>query len=90
MGVLRLRSPVWADPMDHIKIDIVNNEPGPWLHLYSPFNLRCNGRDPVDFIHMMPQMKTDINECMWEIYKGPLPESTVYKKAAQRFGREPL
>jgi hypothetical protein len=47
-GVERVRKPIWANPLDHLKIDIVDGKPGPWLHLWCPFNKECNGRDPVD------------------------------------------
>ncbi len=46
----RVRQPQWANKLDHLKIDIIDDKPGPWLHLYAPFNKECNGRDPVDVI----------------------------------------
>jgi hypothetical protein len=49
-GIDKLRKPNWANPMDHLKIDIVNGEPGPWGHLYSPANEEINGRNPVDLL----------------------------------------
>jgi hypothetical protein len=69
--------------MDHFKIDIVDGKPGPWLHLYAPFNKECNGRDPVDLIWAL--QKGDPDEGCYEIYKGPLPDSEEYKKAVAAF-----
>ena len=85
LGVDRLRLPVWADKMDHLKLDIVDGKPGPWLHLFAPFNKKCNGRDPVDFLWAMGAMKTDINFPEFEVYSGPLPDSEEYKLHAGQF-----
>jgi hypothetical protein len=81
IGIQRVRKPIWANKLDHLKIDIVDGEPGPWLHLWAPFNKECNGRDPVDvYAH---QWNLGIRE--FELYDGPLPDSEAYKKAVERF-----
>ena len=79
----RLRKPIWANPMDHFKIDIVGDKLGPWLHFYSPFNKECNGRDPIDELFMMWSPNLDIKE--FEIYNGPLPDSQEYQEAVTSY-----
>lgn len=78
-GIMRLRKPVWRTPEDHIKIDIIDGRHGPWIHLYCPFNMQCNGRDPVDLLctDFPPDLKVFVP------YTGPLPESAEYKAAQQ-------
>jgi hypothetical protein len=76
-GIERLRKQIWANQMDHLKIDIIDGKPGPWLHLYCPFNKECNGRDPVDTLGL--GMDYDAKE--FEPYTGPLPDSDEYKAA---------
>jgi hypothetical protein len=80
-GIERVRKPIWADPLDHIKIDIVEGKPGPWLHLWCPFNKECNGRDPVDAF----AYQWDLSVAEFEPYDGPLPQSDEYAAAAKRF-----
>lgn len=83
-GIARVRLPVWANPLDHIKIDITRDGGvGPWLHLFCPINKAINGRDPVDFLWMVDPMKTDIHAREFEPYSGPLPGSEEYQKAAE-------
>jgi len=74
-GIERLRKPIWAASEDHLKIDIIDGKPGLWLHLFSPFNKECNGRDPVDFI----ATSGNLNAREFEPYRGPTPDSEVYK-----------
>ena len=72
----RLRNPKWANPMDHLKLDLIGESGhGPWLHLFCPFNQECNGRDPVDFL----MFDFDWDEREWVAYKGPLPDSQAYR-----------
>jgi hypothetical protein len=78
-SVERVRQPVWPDPMDHIKIDIIDGVPGPWLHLYAPSNKECNGRDPVTFLHFAVLPKCDLNQVCFVPYEGLLPDSDEYK-----------
>lgn len=49
-GVTKLRQPNWANPEDHIRIDIVDGRAGPWIHLFSPMNDELHGRNPVDIL----------------------------------------
>ncbi len=76
-GFERLRKPVWANTMDHLKIDIINGTPGPWTHLFAPFNKECNGRDPVDILFCNMDYETK----MFVSYEGPLPDSPEYQNA---------
>lgn len=80
-GITRLRLPKWANPMDHLKIDIIGEQLGPWLHLYAPFNKECNGRDPFQFL----SFNYDIASRDWLPYAGPLPDSEEYKAAQAQF-----
>ena len=80
-NISRLRKPIWAMPEDHLKIDIINGEPGPWTHLFSPFNKECNGRDPVDIIFA----DMDYDAEIFIPYTGPLPNSEEYKAKAMSF-----
>ena len=84
-GIERVRLPEWANPLDHIKIDIVDGCPGPWGHLFAPFNRECNGRDPVDFLIAIGPMKIDILERAFLPYVGPLPTSDEYQKAVAQY-----
>ncbi len=85
-GIDRLRQPQWADPLDHLKIDIIGGLHGPWAHLFCPFNKECNGRDPVDIL-MVAQRDWAIDPSIAAFmpYTGPLPDSDEYKAAAARF-----
>ena len=81
-GVSRVRRPIWANPFDHLELDLCGDGfHGPWAHLYAPFNLECNGRDPVDVL----STELDWNAQIYEPYTGPLPESDGYKAAQLRF-----
>lgn len=78
LGIDRLRQPNWVNPLDHVKIDLQPNGLfGPWAHLYAPFNIHCNGRDPVDMLMIAGQFDLDAEGL--EPYKGPLPDSAEYK-----------
>jgi len=82
-GIERVRKPIWANKFDHLKIDIIDGKPGPWIHLYAPFNLQCNGRDPVDIL----SLQHDLNEACFEYYAGPFPDSEEYKAQVAAFDR---
>lgn len=86
LGHPRLRKPIWANPFDHLKIDIIDGSLGPWLHLFAPFNKECNGRDPVDMLAF--QHKDTFNTQEFEIYGGPLPDSDEYKAEVARFAEQ--
>ena len=75
-GIDRLRNPIWANPLDQIKIDVIDGNLGPWIKLYAPFNLECNGKDPMIII----AFEMDCNKREWEEYTGPLPDSEEYKQ----------
>ena len=83
LGIPRLRKPIWANPLDHIKIDIFDGRIGPWIHLYAPFNKECNGRDPVDILAIGQEASFDNPE--FAIYDGPLPASKEYEAASARY-----
>ena len=76
-GIDRVRKPIWANPLDHLKIDIFDGRSGPWLHLFRPFNKECNGRDPVDVL----VLQFDCNDSCYVVYTGPLPDSAEYMEA---------
>lgn len=80
-GISRLRKPIWVNQMDHLRIDIIDGAPGPWLHVYCPANKACNGKDPVDLLCI----SMDYNAKEFEPYTGPLPDSEKYKIAQARF-----
>ena len=85
-GIERVRQEVWADPFDHIKLDLDGSgRAGPWLHLYSPFNKECNGRDPVDFISVIGVMRVHLHAECFVPYTGPLPESEEYQRRVLYF-----
>ncbi len=81
LGIERVRRPIWADPLDHLKLAIIKGDLGPWVKLYAPFNKECNGRDPVEMLIF--QLDTD--KQAYVAYEGPLPESEEYKAAQQKF-----
>jgi len=76
-GIALLRDPKWAHPCAHLKIDILDGLPGPWVHLYDPYNLECSGRDPVDMLCI--QMDYDAKE--WAQHTGPTSDSVEYRAA---------
>lgn len=80
-GITRLRSPKWAHPMDHIKIDIIDKDLGPWVHLYAPFNQECNKRDPVSLF----VFHVNADDAAYLPYDGPLPDSPEYRQACQKY-----
>lgn len=82
-GCLRLRKPVWANPLDHFKIDLVDGKIGPWIHLWAPFNKECNGRDPVDILVFQERVSLDTPE--YVVYDGPLPTSEEYQAAVAKY-----
>jgi hypothetical protein len=82
-GIERVRKPVWAHPCDHLKIDIIDGKPGPWTHLYAPFNKECNGRDPVDMLCIAHGVNYD--ERCWVPHTGPTLDSDEYKAAVASY-----
>jgi hypothetical protein len=80
-GIERLRKPVWANPFDHLKIDVLDGRPGPWVHLYAPFNKKCNGRDPVSFLIF----NHDPDAKDFQPYTGHPADSDEYKAEVAKF-----
>lgn len=80
-GIRYLRKPIWASRFDHLKIDIIDGQPGPLLHIYSPFNKECNGRDPVDILGFDEQY----NDRCFVPHTGPLADSDEYQAEVARF-----
>jgi hypothetical protein len=87
-GIDRVRLPKWAHPMDHFQLTILTDATdangvwlGPWIQLYAPFNLECNGRDPVPLLFT----QLDLDAVEYQPYIGPLPDSTEYKAAQQHY-----
>jgi hypothetical protein len=80
-GIERVRKPVWAHACTHLKIDIVDSEPGPWTHLFDPFNMECNGKDPVSVLCI--QMDYEAKE--WAQHEGPLNDSDEYRAAVAAY-----
>jgi len=61
-----LRRPVWANPDDHIKLDLSGyGEFWPWIHIYSDMNEEINGRNPVDKL----VTEFDLDAKMFKEYK---------------------
>lgn len=93
-GICRLRMPQWVNPLEHLKIDVVDGRPGAWAHLYSPSNISLNKRDPVDVLcismpglnrlHVDPYLK------IYEPYTGPTHESQEYKDAQAKWIEDDL
>jgi len=84
-GIGRLRRPIWAIPMDHIKMDTQTGKVPLSIYLYSPFNQECNGRDPVEIFLGGGALGYDPNEKAWMPYKGPLPDSEEYRAARDEY-----
>ena len=80
-GIERVRRPFWAEPLDHVKIDIIDGAPGPWTHLYCPANKMINGRDPVNVLFMY----VDYNGRDWVPYDGPVAGSDEYRARAAEY-----
>ena len=42
-GVRLLRLPHWAFEDDHVEIDIIDGDLGPWIHFHCPTSCQVNG-----------------------------------------------
>lgn len=80
-GIKYLRKPVWAHPMDHLKIDIHNGTFGPWIRMYSPMNLDLNKRDPMDVLCI--QMDCESEDFVE--HTGPIADSPEYKTEQKKY-----
>jgi hypothetical protein len=102
LGISRVRQPNWSHKMDHIEIHIVRDaagnptgQYGPWLKLYSPFNVPINDKDPVSFLAFLPKIDPDASflaflpkidpdaKALFQ-YFGPLPDSAEYQVESMR------
>lgn len=82
-GIERLRKPVWANPLCHLKVDIIKGKPSPWTHLYDPFNTECNGHDPIDILAITGYI--DYTSKEFEEYRGPDADSVEYRAEVAKF-----
>jgi hypothetical protein len=80
-GIDRIRLERWANKFDHIRINITGKGIGIWVKLYAPFNLECNGRDPVAVL----LTQFDCDERIYVPYQGPLPDSEEYRSEVLKF-----
>lgn len=82
LGIERIRKPMWSDPFDHVKIDIIDGQLGPWIHLFCPNNKLFNGTDPVNLPSMNGRFGFDDKD--YVPYDGPLPDSDEYRAASEK------
>ena len=82
LGIERIRKPIWADQFDHVKIDIIDGQLGPWIHLFSPENKMFNGKDPIDIPTITDRFLADDKDFV--PYDGPLPDSDEYRAASEK------
>ena len=52
LGIDKVRKKHWADISDYVKMDIINGERGPWLHLYSRSNIAAGFNNPRHIVHL--------------------------------------
>lgn len=65
-GIAKLRLDRWANPEDHIKIDVGSDGTlGPWVRLYSPANEILGQRNPQE---LLIWLIGDLNEAVWRPY----------------------
>lgn len=72
-GINRFRRPIWADPNDYARVDVINGMRGPWLHLWARRTQEAIGeRTPQDVLNLAQDPTSD-----YEPYTGALdPEDT--------------
>lgn len=80
-GITKLRRPIWAHPMDHLVIDIIDGEPGIFIRLYCPSNVGVNGRDPVEMI----TLDVDLHQETYVPYEGFGHESPEYIAMSEKY-----
>lgn len=89
-GITHLREPKWANPRDHIVQVIHEGRPAPWLSLYCPFNIACNGADPVKILAIAgPGLCCDPEEVQFVPYYGPRFDSPEYQADVATFAAQP-
>lgn len=79
-GILRVRLPIWANPLDHLKIDSLDGKLGPWIKLCAPANMGINGKDPVPMLCI----DFDLDKEEYLPYTGPHQDSEEYQAEATR------
>lgn len=87
-GIKRVRMEKWGAPLDHIAIDLIDGSHGPWAHFWAPFNMECNGRDPVDMLIGPKGINTvyvDPDDRCFVPYAGPTSHDREYQAAAVKF-----
>lgn len=82
LGIERIRKPMWSDQFDHVKIDIIDGQLGPWIHLFSPENKMFNGKDPVNLLAC--NGKFGFDDKAFVPYDGPPPDSDEYRAASEK------
>jgi hypothetical protein len=75
LGISRVRLPRWSNPLDYLKLDIVQMPDGhytfgPWVHLYAPIQSVIGEPTPQD----IPAWGREMSVSEWEIYAGPRNE----------------
>lgn len=82
-GIVRVRRPIWSNAMDHLELTVLpGGDLGPWVKLWCPFNLECNGKDPMQLLAGL-DLSTDSREFVE--YTGPTGESPEYLAERARF-----
>ncbi len=64
-GVTQIRKPIWANPSDYLKLDLMDGKLGPWLHLYSPLNELIGEPNPQDILCI----GCNLDAVEWEIWQ---------------------
>lgn len=82
LGIERLRYPTWTEPVDHLKIDIIDGQLGPLIHWFSPENKMFIGEDPI----VTPTItdRSFLDDKDFVPYDGPLPDSDEYRAASAK------
>lgn len=85
-GITHLRKPKWVDPFDHLVQSIHEGKPAIWLNLFCPFNLECNGRDPVKIMALKGAgLRVDPDAPLFVPYRGPMADSPEYHAAVAKY-----
>lgn len=83
-GIERVHAKKWANPLDHLKINVACGALLPWSQFYSPMNMAMLGCDPKELLIT----QVGPNRAEWEPYLGPLPDSDEYKAAVAAFNAQ--
>lgn len=71
-GISRVFDPSWAPKDAYLKIDLVENGHGPWIHLYSVSEQNIIGQPTPQTLLFS---SVDWNEDGWEKYEGEISEN---------------